>query len=348
MSASFGSLVNKYKRQKTEATPVSASLSSSASSSAASHSLSRAEQLLRYNIISIAFKCHEGSVTHYYHFFFSALVPLVEYHLTRPRHAFRIVSDIGPFKSVLTELPLNIFEVLGPTIPTTAVHDDKSLPHTLEKGVLVLPAYDVYNSQLYSDPYVSLISPSTRQRILDYFSSSIPSYIKHVAVPPVLLIRRARDTYYSSACIDRTSIYQTSGAARRSITNHDELLSALQHKFGASAVADISLERTSIYYQYRIFSEASVVIAQHGAALANIFFMRNDALVVEISPPWSRSYAHFKNLAHHSKVQHRTVEQDQDHSSVNIEAVLDCLHDVNIECSVNGGANSNKLEKSDG
>jgi hypothetical protein len=53
------------------------------------------------------------------------------------------------------------------------------------------------------------------------------------------------------------------GSQRRSILNHDELSNALKEKFGED-FASVSLEGTSVSFQYLLFSRAQIVIAQHG------------------------------------------------------------------------------------
>src|SRR5690606_31522957 len=106
-------------------------------------------------------------------------------------------------------------------------------------------------------------------------------------------------------------VYTTSGSDRRYITNHVELASALSEQL-EGRFASIVLERTSIYYQYYIFKHAKVVLAQHGAALANIFFMQQSAYVIEFSPPWSRTSHYFKNLAEFCKVRYLQLMQEAD------------------------------------
>lgn len=41
------------------------------------------------------------------------MISLLEYSLQKPKTTFRIVTDIGPFKSIVTELPFNISEICG-------------------------------------------------------------------------------------------------------------------------------------------------------------------------------------------------------------------------------------------
>jgi capsular polysaccharide biosynthesis protein len=91
------------------------------------------------------------------------------------------------------------------------------------------------------------------------------------------------------------------------------------------------LERSSIYYQYRVFRDAKVIIAQHGASLSNIFFMKaKESHVIEFSPPWSREAEHFKNLAHYVGVGHHSISQEEDHSEISISAVIALLHQIYV------------------
>ena len=70
-------------------------------------------------------------------------------------------------------------------------------------------------------------------------------------------------------------------AHRRQILNEDELTELLQ-EFGVSVVdpADMPVRE-----QARLFSSASLVVAQHGAGLANLVFCSEGAAVLELFTP---------------------------------------------------------------
>lgn len=297
------------------------------------------------NTSSIIFHCREGSVTHYYHFFFGALVPLIEYHLANSSKVFRILTDVGPFKSILCELPLTISELRGPNLSLPGhFHDDKSLNQCKQAGEVSLRAYDCFNNDFFNLPHFPKPSKTTVQAVNHFFHKSVPFYIRELPTYDVILIERAQDAYYQQGgCADRDRIYQTSGSERRSIPNHLELVAAVRAECSERGLTfcNISLERTSVFYQYHIFTGAKLVIAQHGAALANIFFMAfgnapeheckdltaNCAQdtrhsIIEICPPWSRQFEHFKNLATYCEVDYSSVEQQQDHSAVSVPEVL--------------------------
>ena len=262
-----------------------------------------------------------------------AFIPLIEYHLANPQKSLRIVTDVGPFKRLLCELPITIIEILGPDFTQGTIHDDKSLNRQREPGEIALKGYDTFNSEFYFEDFFPKPPRNTITRILEFFARTVPAYIKLLPTYRILLVQRGQDKYYENGCRDRTSVYQTAGSDRRSIANHGALAAALVDKYGPACVSNIILEQSSIYYQYHMFFNAQVVIAQHGASLANIFFMSHTngtpALpqkhIIEISPPWSRQYAHFRNLADFSRVAHVSIEQEQDHSAVDIDRVMDAV-----------------------
>jgi hypothetical protein len=114
----------------------------------------------------MVFQGNEGyasSVTHYYHFLFAALFPLLEYHLSKARDGdcYIICTDVGPMKALvhifisyievsshlayslllfkLCELPLNILSLAGP-------QNSMSRRDAEEKArrLIALPAYGIF------------------------------------------------------------------------------------------------------------------------------------------------------------------------------------------------------------
>ena len=75
----------------------------------------------------------------------------------------------------------------------------------------------------------------------------------------------------------------TSGKERRYLSNHKEIAKSLQKKFGNKFI-NICLENLPLFYQYYLFSNAKLVIAQHGASLSNVIFMKKKSCVIEIIP----------------------------------------------------------------
>lgn len=336
----------------------------SSSSSSSSLSSSRVPS----NVISIYFHCQEGSVTHYFHFFYGALIPLIEYHLAHPDHIFRLMTDIGPLKRLILELPITIIELFGPDLTSNGrFHDDKSIHRHQQLSQsssqrspqeVHLPTYDLFGNDFYQDRYFKKkLNISTMISVMNYFTTTIPPYIDLLPTYDIVVIQRSSDIYYTKGCIDRQEIYRTSGDMRRSILNHHELVNELISQY-PQQVLNIVLERSSLYFQYKIFSNAKIIIAQHGASLANIFFMQNiDNLsssrsheedeifinkgkkrrveenvnrkngkhVIEIMTPWGHNGNHFYNLSDYFNVNYHRIDQDSEHGNVNIEEICNVV-----------------------
>lgn len=282
-------------------------------------------------VVFVVFRCWEGSVTHYYHFFFGALIPLIEYYLENLNKKFVIRSDIGPMKRILCELPLILLEFVGPSYSNghAIAHDDKSLGIKIKSEETALPSYDKFNSMWYDDKYVPQLPKLTALKILDFFKNTIPDYISSIETFPIIIIQRGNEPYYSKSVDNsRSAIYATSGNTRRSILNHDELMQRIQSKY-PDISKNIILEGSSIYYQYHMFKHAKVVVAQHGAALSNVFFMKpHHSTLIEISPPWSKALKHFSNLADYCDINYMCIDQETDHSAVNIDHVIHAIDSV--------------------
>ena len=81
-------------------------------------------------------------------------------------------------------------------------------------------------------------------------------------------------------------------AGRRRILNDAELESMLT----ARGFEMVTLGSQSIYEQARIFAEADVIVAQHGAALTNLLYASPGAKVVEIFPFPGHDEIHYRKI----------------------------------------------------
>jgi capsular polysaccharide biosynthesis protein len=139
---------------------------------------------------------------------------------------------------------------------------------------LKLKAFDGHSG---SD--VRLVTPPEREAVISHMDSLMDPAVKTEKFR-VLLI--GRQTVDRQPLTDRSD---TTGAQRRSIRNFDLLERILQEHFGETMVT-VFLEEHSILEQYALFRNAEVVVGQHGAGLANIFFADTSYTkgLVEISP----------------------------------------------------------------
>ena len=329
-------------------------------------------EYIERNIVGVIFEGNEGyanSVTHYYHFLFAAFYPLLEFHLSAQNryNGYRILTDVGPMKHTLTELPLNIVELAGPIHSLTRANESQS------QLKIAMPAYDSFVDGLYGDELTPMLSLSSIRNVNRFLAVNLPRYLSCVPIADVILIERAQDKYYQSVEVEQK--HKISGSTIRCIKNHTQLVEALSSKFG-SRFMTVVLERSSIYYQFQLFSQAKVVIGQHGAALSNIVFMissssppsapttstsrtsssssssssiddvdmqlnRVGKALIEIIPPADfvkvsqfkhGARSHFKNLSSHLGIPYFPVNQENDFSDVNILEVTtrteECLRSI--------------------
>jgi hypothetical protein len=111
-----------------------------------------------------------------------------------------------------------------------------------------------------------------------------------------------------------------SGTTRRSVPN----MAALAEAIGARhPVVMVRLEDLDLFQQIHLFARAWRVVAQHGAGLANLIWMRKGATVVEIFPdtPESKVQDYFGPLTKVLGLSRAVVPQDDAHAEVPVGAL---------------------------
>ena len=92
----------------------------------------------------------------------------------------------------------------------------------------------------------------------------------------MIINRMPSDPFYHSEKCE----LKTAGSDRRSLPNFDDLVRSLSHL----SPTVVSLEGLSLEEQIVLFKTHDLIIAQHGAALANVIFCHQGARVIEICP----------------------------------------------------------------
>jgi len=250
-----------------------------------------------------------GSLQHYYHFFFGVLIPLIlEYVKYKKKYdncTFIIKDDVGPFFRILFDLPIDI---------KLDFFFDTSKFNIEQKWLIPL------DTQLFTDKnilmikrkYADIFTNSLRIIINKWFIEQINTYNFYVHSNynmnniDILIIERKINisfkTSYSKNIIrnENKKLYdfkKKSGAERRYIINHSKFVKFIKDYFPKKNVINISTEYMSIFEQFYLFHNAKLVIAQHGAALANIIFMKNKSSVIELIHKEQLSKNWFLNLS---------------------------------------------------
>jgi hypothetical protein len=124
---------------------------------------------------------------------------------------------------------------------------------------------------------------------------------------------------------EKTEVYG-SGSELRSIPNLRDLEGVLAD-FGTVKYLDAA--RLSPAEQVHEFMNTDILIAQHGAGLSNILWMESGATVIEIQPPLAPTIDHiFSNLAAALKIKYLVVNQEHEHSSIDLRVVSNCVQGV--------------------
>ena len=126
--------------------------------------------------------------------------------------------------------------------------------------------------------------------------------------PRILLIERGEaDPYYCSSLAE----HGNAASQRRSIANHGLLTETLTANH--SGFKNMQFETTSLAEQIAWFGLADIVVAQYGAALANIVWMRPGSQVIEIAPNTKNvSKTVFKKLAQACAISYARLGQEVD------------------------------------
>lgn len=257
-----------------------------------------------------------GSVEHYYHFFVGFLVPLVHWYCsteaqrTYPRIYIR---SCAPLDHIIFEIDLKGVVVLNrelhKALESEPEYDGNCLEH------VVLEGYD--HPTRYSKEVFDYVKSRIESRLFLKMERLIKKVTQRKSEKILVINRSAPNYYYSS---DKSEI-KTAGTDRRSIPNFDEIIELLPKENTVST----TMEGKTLREQFLLFSNAKIVVAQHGAALANIIFCVADTRVVEIIPqdlPQSiLATNHFGELAKRLHLEYACVRQTSRHSDVDAREI---------------------------
>jgi len=242
-----------------------------------------------------------GSVEHFYHFFFGYLVPVVLYQEKSDSNSF-VVRDCGPMNPW--------FDLLRPgtdlDFMTPGVMLHRVLTHRQERVIL----------RGWDDP-TRFHKASLRKFSGIVSERAGASRVTATTSSPriTMLERRASPDFYTGA----SSEVYSSGTDFRSWPNVAESHAAIM-PLGEAAVVDTA--GMSPKDQVRLFEQTDVLIAQHGAGLSNMVFMKPGTTVIEVKPPLETIISTiYSNLAAAMGLGYRAIEQASDHAAVPAEDI---------------------------
>lgn len=282
---------------------------------------------------------NSGNITHYYHFFFAVLIPFINLYLKEmdDNYIYDFKFNLGQMVSILKYIfPNKIINNYDISYKTSCIYDNYNLYCNLNNlnDNSLLPAYDIFENFIYlyidqknkinSNQIVNLTKRlenkqanynrkvllythlnndiiNNRLKINSFFNSLVHLKRKY---RKIILIEREQPKKFIS------DIFTSTGGERRFIYNHKELNDKLTEIYGLD-FENIICDNLNIVEQYNIFKNASVIIAQHGAAISNIYFCntKKNVNLIEITPSWNKNNNAFKNLANSCSINYSCIKQ---------------------------------------
>jgi hypothetical protein len=238
-----------------------------------------------------------GSVEHYYHFLLGYFLPLAIRCDKEGRTPFR-VRDCGPMNRIFGEVAHDwMIEVMDPG-------------EHLEESSLRSASYVVgMDASTRYDPEKLRAAAAVVRDALGVASNA--EVCGNVA--RILVVSRGEpDPFYSVGSAE----IATSGTDRRSIPNLSDVATALAD---LGIVTICALERATLAEQVQAFQAADIVVAQHGAALANLVWCRSGTGVVQVDPTGTGHV--FSRLSEALGCEHVLIVQESVHAPVDPTAV---------------------------
>lgn len=232
-----------------------------------------------------------GSIEHYFHFMFGYFIPFINN--ADPSFEY-IFADCGPVMNRLL----------------VAVPGYRTKIHSLADKDFSTVRYKGYDSEHFE----GLDIESVRSRMFDIYGVGFESEKKVLVVdrsPPHIF-------YETKAKI------KTSGNSRRSVPNMIEVFEEIKAIFDSAVF--VRLEDMPIKNQMELFRNASCVVMQHGAAMANLIWCEKETTVVEIRSDFTNDY--FKKMIRMAGFNYARIKQEHDHACVSPKDVLKELLNV--------------------
>lgn len=249
-----------------------------------------------------------GSVEHFYHFFFGYLLPVVLYQEKTGNMAFT-VRDCGPMNKWFTLLrPGTDLEFMAPGV---MLH--RTVTHRQER--VLLRGWD--DPTRFHRTSLRRFAAVLRDRV-EASEERAPTHSPVITI----LERRQSPTFYVAPA---SEVY-SSGSDFRSWPNVNDSYRALASGTNVSLVDTTELSPDD---QIRTFMTTDILLAQHGAGLSNMVFMSPGSSVIEVKPPLLPVISSiYSNLASAIGLGYRSVAQDHEHADVDPVHVSTVVHEV--------------------
>lgn len=236
--------------------------------------------IIHYELSSL-----HGTILHFYHFFYAVFVPLIiEYEKLSLQYddvSFVIDQKLGPMLRLLLELPINI--KLKQFMEN---YDELKIEKRFLSMMDIQPSFNGRDEMFLKKKWAKRFEYKHYQLLNMFMKRNIEHYgiITCPNTYNIVMVERKVHIGYSKLLVKHShgELFNTNGSQRRSIPNHKELVETVKNIYPDKSLINISTEYLSVFYQYHLFNTCDILIAQHGAALAQISYMKPGSIVIEI------------------------------------------------------------------
>lgn len=276
--------------------------------------------------IHLTLKNRDGSVEHYYHFLLGFLVPLALSQrdpLLRSQ-GLKFIRSCGILDRHVLDIGFEQIEIVDKHLHAAIA------PHNRSKADICVHKFVKFEG--YDDPayYCQDSFQVAKSVLIEKLAGEIAAVTQNLAnqaqknSPQVVLIdREPPDSFYLSEDCE----VDGAGKSRRSIANFSALLAAVRSYYPNTI--STTLENKTLAYQIALFMHADIIIAQHGAALANVIWSDAGTTLIEVVPDdlpdCLREKNYFLNLAQCMDMNYCEVVQKGKHTNVDIDMVLSAM-----------------------
>lgn len=222
-----------------------------------------------------------GNIEHYYHFVFDLILPI--YFLTNEISATTFVlKNFGIYSSRIKQVFPNCVRVELDTAVSEKTPRISLIG--MNPNCVDLTNYDLKKFSTYMYELLGIDRSQTPNKIL-------------------LIERLPPESYFITDAIAKGG-----GTQRRSIPNHEDLALALKLMTkDPFEFHNIQLEKIPLEKQVEYFYNARVVVAQHGAGLANCIWMRPGSIVIELNHNFAMHFQATSRAMGHSYYRYKTA-----------------------------------------
>ena len=257
-----------------------------------------------------------GSIKHYFHFFYGVFIPIILQYIENskkyPNLTFIIGDDVGPMLRILLELPIDI--KLKQFLPNYNELDiEEKYLQPLDKHPNISKKWDKF------------ITYDIYKKVNKFMKTCIDNndliLDKSDKYDVVIIERRINKAISTTEFGENkyTDIMKTSGSERRSIINHDEFVEKIKSMYPNKKVINVSLEFMPIFEQYHLFHNTTMLIAQHGASLGQIIFMKPNTYVIEIVSKLKQKENWFMPISNVCGINHYQYITDEEHTTIDVD-----------------------------